>query len=47
MRFDKKNKSNNINFTLLNKIGEPLIDQYVSEEVIKKSLNYYNAAHDE
>ena len=41
MRFDKKNKNNKINFTLLNKIGEPLIDQYVSEEVIKKSLEYY------
>ncbi len=41
MHFDKKNKFDKVNFTLLNKIGEPLIDQYVSEEVIKKSLEYY------
>jgi 3-dehydroquinate synthase len=41
MHFDKKNKYNKINFTLLNKIGTPLIDQFVGEDIIEKSLEYY------
>lgn len=41
MLYDKKNKYNKVNFTLLKKIGEPVIDQYVSEEIIKESLEYY------
>lgn len=43
MRQDKKNIGNAINFTLLKAIGEPVINQEVSEEMICKSLMYYNS----
>jgi 3-dehydroquinate synthase len=39
MKLDKKNKNGKINFTLLKKIGEAVIDQIISEEIIKKTLN--------
>ena len=41
MRADKKNSSSNeINFTLLHKAGDPVIDQVASEDLIKESLDY-------
>ena len=41
MRADKKNNSTNeINFTLLHKAGDPVIDQVASEDLIKESLDY-------
>lgn len=42
MRNDKKNTSNQINFTLLEGIGKGIFNQIVAEEEIVKALNYYN-----
>ena len=39
MKSDKKNSGGHINFTLLKKIGDAIINQTVDEEVIKKILN--------
>ena len=41
LKFDKKNEGGNINFVLLKKIGEPVIDCQVSNELIYKSFTYY------
>ena len=41
MLFDKKNKDNAINFSLLKDVGSLALDQYVSEEEIRGSLVYY------
>ncbi|MBT3243544.1 MAG: 3-dehydroquinate synthase [Bacteroidetes bacterium] len=38
MRFDKKNERNQINFTLLNKIGSCEVNNFISEEDISKTL---------
>ena len=39
---DKKNKTRNINFTLLKSIGKALINQECSKEMIFESLDYFN-----
>jgi 3-dehydroquinate synthase len=41
MRTDKKNRGNEINFTLLKNIGEPVYDQHVSPIDIEWALNRY------
>lgn len=41
MKHDKKNKSGNINFTLLSGIGEIKINQNATEEEIKSALDFY------
>jgi len=41
MLFDKKNKDNAINFSLLSDVGSLALDQYVTEEEIRRSLVYY------
>lgn len=41
MKNDKKNRGNEINFTVLDKIGEAKIDFTCTEDLIKKSLLYY------
>ncbi len=41
MHHDKKNKGDNINFTLLGDIGDIRIDQTVSEDDIKEALDFY------
>ena len=38
---DKKNTGNQINFTLLRDIGDPLIDRYISRNTIESALAYY------
>jgi len=43
MKNDKKNTSNDINFTLLKSIGDGTFNQHCSVELIKKSLAYYIA----
>lgn len=42
MKTDKKNQGNNINCTLLKKIGECSIDHICSEEELCESLSYYS-----
>ena len=39
---DKKNKKGSINFTLINHIGEAVIDQTVESDLILESLDYYS-----
>lgn len=41
MRNDKKNEEDLIHFSLLKKIGKPLINQTTSEHIILDSLQYY------
>lgn len=41
MKTDKKNRGNEINFTLLKNIGEPVYDQQVSPAEIEWALNRY------
>lgn len=43
MRNDKKNNSASINFTLLNKIGEGSVNHLIEENLIAKSLSYYQS----
>lgn len=43
MRKDKKNQAHQINFTLLNGIGKACIDNYLDDESIHASLNYYSS----
>lgn len=43
MKNDKKNDSNEINFTLLSKIGEADFNMDVDVELILESLNYYKS----
>ena len=43
MTFDKKNSSNNINFSFIEKIGKASYDNYIDNiEIIKESMNQYN-----
>ncbi len=44
MKQDKKNTANRNRFTLLQGIGNYCIDNYVEEEIIIQSLQYYNHA---
>jgi 3-dehydroquinate synthetase len=39
MKSDKKNANGNINFTLLTKIGEGIINQTIEENDIKKTFS--------
>ena len=41
MKNDKKNISNEINFSLLDSIGNGIYNQHCSEEMIIESLSYY------
>lgn len=41
LKFDKKNEAGKINFVLLRRIGEPVIDRQVSNELIYEAFNYY------
>lgn len=41
MKNDKKNTSEDINFTLLKTIGEGVFNQHCSTELIKEALSYY------
>ena len=41
LKFDKKNEAGKINFVLLRKIGEPVIDRQVSNDLIYSSFAYY------
>ena len=41
MQQDKKNQNGNINFTLIKDVGEPIIDQCVSDTLIREALQYY------
>lgn len=41
MFHDKKNKNNKVNFTLLESIGKPAINQEIDNEKIKEALEYY------
>ncbi|WP_224490543.1 3-dehydroquinate synthase [Robertkochia flava] len=42
LKFDKKNASGTVNFVLLRDIGKPETDKAVSNELISKSLAFYN-----
>ena len=41
MYSDKKNSKGRISFTLLNKVGEAVIDQFCEEALIREALDYY------
>jgi 3-dehydroquinate synthase len=41
LRFDKKNTNGNVNFVLLEDFNKYLIDQQVSNELIRKAFNFY------
>lgn len=41
LKFDKKNEGGKINFVLLRKIGEPVIDRQVPNEIIFDAFRYY------
>ena len=41
MMNDKKNTESKINYTLINKIGSALINQFPSQEMIVESLEFY------
>lgn len=41
LKFDKKNSHGNINFVLLKKIGEPVIDCKVPQELLYEALQFY------
>lgn len=41
MKFDKKNEGGKINFVLLRKIGEPVIDRQVPNSLISEAFRYY------
>ncbi len=43
MQLDKKNNNDLVNFTLIGKIGEAIINQNSSKELIIESLNFYNS----
>ena len=42
MTYDKKNSGDKINFVLLKKIGDPVVDQFVDKDMFKESFLYYN-----
>ena len=41
LKFDKKNEGGKINFVLLRKIGEPIVDRQVSNSLIYDAFSYY------
>lgn len=43
LKFDKKNNKGKINFVLLKNIGSAVIDQQISEELIWKAFEFYQA----
>lgn len=43
LKFDKKNSNGKVLFVLLEKIGSPLLNQEVDNELIKKAFAYYHA----
>lgn len=42
LKFDKKNEAGKINFVLLRRIGEPVIDRQVTNELIYEAFSYYS-----
>jgi len=46
MKNDKKNKGNDINFTLLNKIGSAEVNKKCSVELIRESFSYYHEQYE-
>ncbi len=42
LKFDKKNSHGNINFVLLEKIGRPVIDVQVPQDLLSQGLHFYN-----
>ncbi|SDE28078.1 3-dehydroquinate synthase [Pricia antarctica] len=42
LKFDKKNSHGNINFVLLKKIGDPVIDVKIPHELFGRAFAYYN-----
>ena len=44
LKHDKKNSHGNINFTLLVTVGESVINAKVSEDLLYRSIAYYNQA---
>lgn len=43
LKFDKKNSHGNVNFVLLNDIGNPIIDCKVVNDLIYEAFDYYNS----
>lgn len=43
MKFDKKNERGNVNFVLLEDVGNAVIDVTVPDEIIDKAFNYYSS----
>ncbi len=43
LKYDKKNEHGNVNFVLLEAIGQPKIDCLVSNELIIEAFKYYNS----
>lgn len=41
MKFDKKNEGGRINFVLLRKIGEPVMDRQVPNQLVLEAFRYY------
>ena len=41
LKYDKKNSNGNINFVLLENIGNPVIDKQVSNDLIREAFNFY------
>mgnify|MGYP003643782191 CR=1 FL=1 len=41
LKFDKKNSHGNVNFVLLESIGEPVIDIKVPQELLSEAFSYY------
>ena len=41
LKYDKKNSHGNVNFVLLQAIGEAVIDIEVPEELLQKAFAYY------
>ncbi|WP_029033223.1 3-dehydroquinate synthase [Salinimicrobium terrae] len=44
LKYDKKNEGGKINFVLLRKIGEPVIDREVPNTLLLEAFNYYLAS---
>ena len=42
MIFDKKNDKGSVNFVLLDKVGKPIIDQNVDNDIFIEAFAYYN-----
>jgi len=41
MKSDKKNENGKLNFTLLSDIGQSKFDQFIEEELVIESLEFY------